>query len=401
MLLIITRYFTFFLVLGLSCSPILAASITVTPAGSGAFAVLGDGMTGVAGIDITLGYDSSALASPSVTQGGLVSGALFTANTNLPGLVRIAIIKSTPFPGNGQIATISFAVNNGSVGLTSISARLIDVKGASLPVQTSITAGLSSTPAPLINSPATSSSIQTATGTAILGTVAMPVDTQKKNEPKPAVEPPGYVSPPEPVPVSDDVPRQQEKALEKAVAPEKAVEPKKVSYGSVLERFKLYQGDRTPAAMNALFEKPVAPELRQEPSIAATDGSTKVRIYADLPAVAGSSPNFSLSGAKVVSVAHDEVSGTLVIEVLPEINSTQASVTILSEYSIVTVPLTLVPAAVVSKQEGSFADFLMDTGVKKPRFDLNNDGVHDYVDDYIYTGQYLIKKAAAENKAKK
>ena len=99
MLLIITRYFTFFLVLGLSCSPILAASITVTPAGSGAFAVLGDGMTGVAGIDITLGYDSSALASPSVTQGGLVSGALFTANTNLPGLVRIAIIKSTPFPG--------------------------------------------------------------------------------------------------------------------------------------------------------------------------------------------------------------------------------------------------------------------------------------------------------------
>jgi hypothetical protein len=338
-----------------------------------------------------------------------VSGALFTANTNLPGLVRIAIIKSTPFPGNGQIATISFAVNNGSAGLTSISARLIDAKGANLPVQTSIAAGLSSTPTTLINPPTANTPAQltagtttSSTGTTILGTVTTPGDTQPKVEPKPA-EPPSQPLPSEPAMVPDDaaaLPR--EIVEEKPSPPVTYVEPKTISYGSVLDRFKMYVGDRTPAAMMALFEKPVMPELRQEPAIAASDGSTSVRMYVNLPKGSGSSPNFSLLGAKVVSVAHDEELGALVLEVLPKENSTQAAVTIMAEYSIVTVPLTIVPlAAEVSTQEAAFGDFLKDMGSKKPKFDLNHDGVHDYVDDYIYTGQYLIKKAAAGNKAKK
>jgi len=404
----IFAFFVSFLTLNLYCSPVLAASITVSPSGSGDFSVLGEGMNGVAGIEINLGYDSASLATPSVTQGSLVSGALLTANTSIPGTIRIAIIKSSPFIGSGQIVAISFAVRNGTGGITSISARLIDSIGANLPVQTIIASDLSSTAVTPINPPTDASTVQTpagtmapsSAGTTILGAITMPGDNQPKIEPNVA-EPVANVPPSEPPPVPGEAASQQrEPAEEKTVTPVKVVEPKIISYGSVLERFRKYKGDRTPTAMMALFEKPVAPELRQDPAISVSDGSTSVRIYANLPKGAGTSPNFRLSGVELISVAHDGQSGELVLEVIAKKNGTQASVTILTEEATWTVPLTIVPpTAKVSSQEAAFADFLKDMGSKKPRFDLNNDGVHDFQDDYIYTGQYLIKKAAPGNKS--
>jgi hypothetical protein len=385
-----------------------AATITVSPVGASSFAVLGEGMTGVAAIDITLAYDSASLATPSVVQGGLVSGALLVANITSPGTVRIAIIKQTPFAGSGQIATVSFAVRNGAGGITSISAKLNDIKGANLPVQASVAAGSSSTASALINSPvvqpAVAPTVQTTSGTTILGAVSMPSENQPKDESK-LSGPPAIVPPPEPVKVADEpVSRPQEVAAEKTVLPEKIVESKSTNYGSVLERFKKYAGERTVAAMVALFEKPVAPELLQEPSLAVSDGSTNVRVRIDLPKGAGTSPNFNLSGVEVVSVTHDDVTGALVLELLPKKNVTVASVTILAEKVVSTIPLTLVPPmgpATISADEAAFTAFLKDRGAKKPAYDLNGDGLHDAVDDYIYTGQYLVKRRAAGNKLKK
>jgi hypothetical protein len=106
----------------------------------------------------------------------------------------------------------------------------------------------------------------------------------------------------------------------------------------------------------------------------------------------------------VVSVTHDDVTGALVLELLPKKNVTVASVTILAEKVVSTIPLTLVPPmgpATISADEAAFTAFLKDRGAKKPAYDLNGDGLHDAVDDYIYTGQYLVKRRAAGNKLKK
>ncbi|MBV5339672.1 MAG: hypothetical protein J0665_08930 [Deltaproteobacteria bacterium] len=49
-----------------------------------------------------------------VTQGELISGAMMAVNTITLGLIKIAIISTKAFSGNGQIATVSFASVTGT-----------------------------------------------------------------------------------------------------------------------------------------------------------------------------------------------------------------------------------------------------------------------------------------------
>jgi hypothetical protein len=64
-------------------------------------------------------------------------------------------------------------------------------------------------------------------------------------------------------------------------------------------------------------------------------------------------------------------------------------------------PLTVVPpAGAVTGNKADFAAFLKDSGVQAPKFDLNGDGRHDYLDDYVYTAHYLIRSSAAAKNAK-
>ena len=402
------------LALGLCCTAARAISITVSPSGSGTFSIHGEAMNGVSGMQLTLGYDSAALSAPSVVQGSLVSGALLTSNTTTPGTIKIAIVRPSPFYGNGQIAAISFAGYNGSNGISSINARLIDANGANLPVFASITAGTSTpitavappAPAPQATAaPASQPAAGVTTGTTFTsstsgatllpGTVTMPGET-RINEPKPP-EPP-VSPPPEAVARADEAPsRPREEPEGKPVPPEKVAEPKQISYASVLDRFKAYDGERTPATMLALFEKPVAKELRQEPTIAISDGATSIRLHAALPKSAGSSPSFNLSGVELVSLQQDDESGALVLELLPKKNSMRASVVIVTGHVVISYPLTVVPPA-ITPAGADFAAFMRDSGAKKPKFDLDGDGIHDYRDDYIATGLYLTRKPAVIKK---
>ncbi len=389
----------------ISCSPVWSASLLVTSTGNGSYALVGEGLNQVGGMELTLGYDSAALGSPVVSWGSLLSGAIKMANTGQPGLIRIALVTTTPISGSGQLAQISFSTRNGNAGFTSIMAKLINAAGATIPVSASIAADQQNTgnltgPSDNITSSIAadsqtrggSSPSSTSTTPTVLGGVSMPSDNHPKSEGKPA-ETSGNVQPPEPQKVPDDAAlRQQDTIEKKPVTPEKVAELKQVSYCSVLERFKTYKGSRTPAALIALFEKPVAPELRQEPAIAVSDGSAGVRVHAKLPKGAGLSPNINLSGLELVSLHYEEESGSLILDLRPQINRIQATVTILTDQAIITYPLTVLPPAKVTTQEATFAAFLKDASAQKPRFDLNGDGSHDYLDDYIYTGHYLIKK---------
>ncbi len=408
---ILTAVFVF-LSLNVLCTPGLAASISVSPVGGGSYVVMGESMNGVSGMQLTLGYDSPALALPSVTQGSLVSGAALASNTTIPGSIRIAIVKPSPLFGSGRIATLSFATYDGSGGISSFSARLIDTNGANMPVQTAILAGTTATPITPVNPPATTQTTttpvtQTQTGaattllpgTTVLGTVTMPGDTQPKVEPK-STEPPAKQVPPEPEARPEEVaPRQREAAEEKSTPPEKVVEQKQISYASVLERFKKFDGERTPAAMMAMFDKPVAKDVRQEPAIAVSDGIASVTIHATLPK-GSSSPTLNLAGVEMVAFERDDETGELILEVIPKKNGIKASVTILTDQVVISFPLTVVPPVADVMTEAVFAAILKDSGTKKPKFDLNGDGVHDYLDDFIYTGNYLVRKVAGGKKEK-
>ena len=81
--------------------------VYITQSGAGTYLVQAN-LTNVAGIDLTINYDATYLASPQVTQGALVSGSMMAYNPNVPGTLRVAIVSATSISGSGTLCTISF-----------------------------------------------------------------------------------------------------------------------------------------------------------------------------------------------------------------------------------------------------------------------------------------------------
>ena len=393
-----------------------AASLTIVPSGTGSYTVTGDGMDGVAGIDIQLQYDPAIVSSPAVIPGNLISGAMMAANTNIKGSIRIAIISTRSFSGSGTVASISFASRKASGGIISVSASAIDTKGAPVKTLASL-AGQGSPPAengqlatpeapasenkgavnanPVAASPAatvatekpsaTASPASVTTGTSILGTVTMPSEVPE--ETTAASEEPIPLPVPEPEPEPEPEPKPE---------PEPAAA---MTHKGVMDHFRTLSGEKTPASCIALFKQEFSSTISQKPPIAISDGTTPVIIVAALNSQKAS-PNFALSNAKLVSISKS--GDSWIIKALPQAQAIQASLTILSGESLEEFPLTLVPpAGNLPLTKADFAAFLKDSGVTPPKRDLNNDGIHDYQDDYIYTAHYLIGTSAeAERKDK-
>jgi hypothetical protein len=108
-------------------------SVALATSNGSVFVIKAANFNGVAGIEISITYDSSTLSSPIVTPGGFVPGAMFAANTNIPGTIKIAVISTQTYSGNGEIATVSFANANSDAGVFPVvSAKFIDATGAEI-----------------------------------------------------------------------------------------------------------------------------------------------------------------------------------------------------------------------------------------------------------------------------
>lgn len=387
----------------------LAASVTIVSAGSGSYIVKGDGLSGVAGIDLIISY-SAPLSNPSVTPGGFVGGALFAANPNFPGSkIKIGVVSASAFSGGGDIAVIKFASWRDNAPIPTVSYNMIDSKGASstgtglidtpgipfsqqeTPAATQQQTTQQQTTTP--NAGATTTTTTPAAPTA-LGGVTIASDPFLKADAKPA-EPAGApavppVPPAETAPPAVAAPPVEQPAAQRPEEPKRAEEARTTVYGAVLERFRAYQGEKSPAILAALFKKEVAPTIRQEPPVALSDGSTGIRIIAALPSPDGKSPNFALSGAKLVSLKKGDEAGTWIIEALPRENVLQATLTILNGAELIEYPLTVAPPLKTGAAgEADFNAFLKNSGKGG---DLNGDGRRDYIDEYIFTANYLARK---------
>ena len=117
---------------GGTAAPPQPNTVKLVTTGSGTYSIQGNNLVGIAGIQLDIVYDAASLASPTVTQGTLVAGALLVSNVAQSGLIKIAIVTTKSFSGSGEIAAIAFASKTGSGGITSITASLIDISGASI-----------------------------------------------------------------------------------------------------------------------------------------------------------------------------------------------------------------------------------------------------------------------------
>ena len=408
-----------FLALFLTAAAALAAEVSITDSGDGRFSVNGAAMDGVAGIDLSISYDSALLSTPAVTQGGLVSGAMMAFNTNNPGTIRVAIIITSKrsFTGSGQIIALHFPGRSGSGGITSFNAKLIDPEGAPVQARISLSAaapsassgGAFTSPTDSLNqqSPLTTQYQQpvatdrttTAAAAALpsIGTLTLPDDGKQpeslKKPEQPVMEPPQQEQnqPPVATPILAEEPRA---ADTKAKTEKKSGEIRKTGYPAVLDRFRIFQGERKIAALAELFSAPVSDEAGQEPAIAISDGKQVVRVLTGFSSPDDdAAPNFAATEARILSVKAAENSDGWIIDLIPAKGTMTAAVSILLGNRLFEVPVvTVPPVRNLTFSEKEIAAFLKDSTAEKPGFDLNDDGRHDYLDDYIYTGHYLLDR---------
>ncbi len=414
--------FSLFLSCWLSPDAIAAPAVIIAPASDSVYALQGTDFSDASGMDITIRYDPTALAGPQVVQGGLIGGALMAINASTPGMIRLALVRVTAISGSGTIATITFTrLNSTGADILSLVSSVINSAGKNIPVTSQVlnsvktadsgastdqkagqsTGGTSPSPEP--GTPG-------ATATAPTGIVGMvvPVPGAPASDVQSANSSTGQ-------PASD----LQQPAADATAAPEaakdsggkmiaKAVEPerKKIKmYQSVLERFKDFKGKKTPKALLALFniqEK----EANQDPPVVLSNGKATVKIVLQLDSK-GNNNNFLLDGVSLVSLKNKE-KDLWVLELMPDSMTYEATVSVPRNNQWYVVPLTVAPPLDVNIEpaagrltETDFKRYLKEQGTAKaPRFDLNKDGRRDYIDDYIFTANYLVQRGSAKQEMK-
>jgi len=410
-----------------------ASTISVSGAGDGVFLLQGNGVDSVAALDITITYDLASLGNPRVVLGELVSGAMSAINPNTPGTVRMAIIRTNPIRGSGIIATLTFDRKGDSPGkVNALNARLTDINGANLPVVVQIVNPSASpessvqtaqnqatTPAETPVSPPAGASRSAAIPQIPGGMILSPQQTPGESRAVSDATPPAEQKerPAATVPLVES---SKETAVNKQAAPQPVtssasmtVQPKteKTIYTqkSVLDRFYLYKGENSAKKLTALFEQDGMIGFRQEPPVVLSDGNTIVRITFIASASSRNAPEVSLKGATLLSVKKDpNNTNTWVVSARPDTGEYAASLTVPQKNITMIYPIAVSPQVDVDLNrsgtvtEDDFTLFLKERGTdEKPKFDLNNDGKRNAVDDYVFTANYLVEKDKPQTRKQK
>ncbi|MCM0082031.1 cohesin domain-containing protein [Geomonas sp. Red32] len=415
------------LLLLLPVSAFAASSLTISsPNNDGNFVVQGS-LAGVNGIQIDIGYDSTTLSNPSVTTGALLGGLLSATNSGSNPIHFAGAMPSGSINSQGVALTISFTPVAGTAGtITSFSVKALDGKSQNVAVATYVrnpsavasntdttggsggsgsTSGGSGTTGGGSGTAGTTDTANTGTkGTSSQpfvagGTLTFPADSNPADNPaaRPAPQADqegqgrggnqGTAAQTASTPPSD----QQENAAKPA--PQQVYHARQLV--SVLERFRLFTGEKTPENLMALFRPENSATFIQTPAVAIADGKSTVILT--ITGVPGDrAPNFSFTSAHYVALDRTG-DGEWEIEVRPDQGAVTASVTMLHGGVVQEFPLTVAPKVelAAAKQgaapsEADFALFLKERGTPTaPKYDLNGDGKRDYIDDYIYTANYL------------
>ena len=408
---------TFFCQMLLLCSLVLlplsafAGTISVVSAGGTAFTLMASGFDAPAGFQLMVNYDTAHFSNPRVVQGSLTSGAMFAVNANVPGAIQLAVVSHPAMKGSGPIAIITFDPSSDLAGTISVSGTAINSASAKLSVTTNgWSGGTGSGTAEAVSTGtggtggtgAITTSGGTSTGSPLVvgGTMTMPTDDSATRERK---EAPGQPAKPESSDVAGAAPVSSEAPVAPEAQPKKAQAYIPTPVQSVLERFRLFTGEKTPKNLVALFDRDPGAPFSQFPPVCVADGKASVRV--SIPKVTGDKdPNFTFNHASYLSLKQAG-DGEWQVVVRPDKGALKASISMLTDGGQQEIPLTVSPAADIDLNksgtvgEADFQLFLKTRGSDAaPKFDLNKDGKRDYQDDYIFTVNYLVMKAARDKK---
>ena len=190
---------------------------------------------------------------------------------------------------------------------------------------------------------------------------------------------------------------------QKPVEKDKEAESKFVSYKAALQFFATYTGERNPKNLIALFAEPAIPSFIQDPPIALADGKGLVKIRLLVNTSRTELPKFIMQGASLKRLPAQGEDGFWSMEVVPKKGVYEAKLTVIDGGKMLEFPLTVAPVTVplLGKDkkfsEADFARFLS----KPAKHDLNADKKFDYIDDFIYTANYIVAMKIKPEKLKK
>lgn len=414
---------------GLIAVPVVgeaASVITITPVGTAAYSITATDLQESAGIDLSIAYDATALSGPQVTSGALIAGAYMVPNVATPGHIRIGIVTGGVIKGSGELVAIAFTRTGTAPAPNPIlRSSVYSAAGLQLAVQ-SVSAppppdsgtisgsnskgtGSGSGTAATGGSAVSSSGVvpptnQTSTQiTTAPGTVSLPQepvrDVVKKETPK---EEPVYVNetPDAGAGVGTAVVREQTAASGAVTESAGAVSlPKLKEYQSVLDRFRLFKGVRSVDSLAPLFDVTALQTagIKQSPATVVSDGMSRMTVALELSPDT-ETPSFSLKGANIKSIRR--VSEILwELDALPQKGKADVRLSIITKGDRLEIPLVVVPPLGMAGTElaalpVAALDAVLAKPLKngRPAYDLNADGVQNYLDDYILLAHWLLKQ---------
>jgi hypothetical protein len=395
------------------CLPLTAfamSTVTISSDGSGVFLLQGMGIDGASALEINILYDANTLANPRVVEGPLISGSMTAINKNIPGMVRMVIIRLSPIQGSGIIATLSFDRKGPSPGIiTSMNVRLANIKGLPLSAVAQISnppsvanaqdqdMATEATTSTLAGTPGTTSDANIIPSTVIItgqpsgaeagtktadATLTTKLDEGQPDSASPAVHEPVALAQKNDHAAGADDPKTPG-IVKKPIYTQK----------SVLDRFKEYRGERTIASLVSLFENESMIGCRQEPPVSISDGKSSVRVVFVTTPGANPASDMAVMGARLVSLKQDaDNTNTWIAELVPEKGTFRASLAVTQGGLKMIVPLTVSPKVKMYHiRPGSWTAADFSYYLKRQRADLNNDGKRDYIDDYVFTANYLYE----------
>jgi hypothetical protein len=395
------------LALGQTQTALASSMLSIVPSGDGSYVVQGIGVESAAAMDITVSYDTATLASPQFAQGDMISGAMVAVNDTIPGTVRIGIVRTTPIKGTGTIATLTFTrKGDGSGKILTLKTSISNINGKPLPVisqisqQSDTTADASNTSVITGESAATSLASAAPGGAELSAKLVGPSSKFEGKGGLSAEQSSGTGTAIEPASVS-----QATTVSAGASGITAASEPSRnkiQQFDSVLMRFKKFKGERTAKAVIGLFAQDEMMSYHQQPAVALSDGMTPIRVTFISSTGEIKAADVAVMGARVISVKKDpDYTNTWIAELVPEKDAYEASFAVSDGTLKRIYPLTVAPKIDMKlNKSGTMTEKDLSAYLSDQRQDVNKDGEKNYLDDYIYTANYLFVTKSLQTSVK-
>lgn len=373
--------------------------VSLSFAGNSTFILTGANLEDVSKLQVAIGYDASTLSNPRLVSITSFSGARVAVDSDSPGALRLTITADTPMNGKGSLAKIDFYSSGNSAGtISSLNGQIYGANGTSLSAMfeyTNPTPPLDPTDLddiPMIEEREKNGQSYMGGDVTYLPPEAAKALEQSEKTPETKDEDASAAG------------NSAEKDAESKEKPdtEKAEDPGAVL--NVLERFRLFKGERTAKNLMALFDAAPNMPFIQEPHILLADGKNEVQVTI-AKVSSGKTPSFAFTSARYVYGKKLSKSEWLVVAKADK-GALNSNILMLDNEVLRDIPLTVSPKVrvdLITPGKVSKADFtlyLKNRGTAKaPLFDLNGDGKRDYQDDYIFTANYLVALEKQKTKA--